>query len=106
VQAQTGAARPAGELGIRPVELLEDPALLGESDSGTWVCGGDPDHAVDSVRIDLHGALSVLDGVVEQVDQDLLKPVAIAREGSHVVRDPALDSSRVDELFPERTNRL
>ena len=50
--------------------------------------------------MDLDRAGAVLDGVVEQVDEDLLNPVAVAGGGPDVRRDLDLDRSRLWKLGP------
>src|SRR5437868_7469701 len=73
VQAEPGAADAAGHLGVEPIELLEDPCLLGGRDAEALVLDVDA-HAVwpvDDAHLDLAPAGRVLDRVLDEVDDDL-----------------------------------
>src|SRR5207244_9151625 len=73
VEPQAGAADSAGHVGVEPVELLEDPALLGGWNAEPFVGDGEAHVLACRFYADLHVAASggVLDGVVDQVCEHL-----------------------------------
>src|SRR6266511_2838936 len=105
VQPETRSTRRARELRVGAIELLEDSLLIGQADSRTSVGDTDPDHAVRTVRMDLHRTGAVLDGVVQQVDEHLLNPVAVARGGADIWRYLDLDRCGLWKLWPDRLDR-
>src|SRR6476660_4061552 len=124
VQAKAGAADAAGEAGVDAVELAEDPALLERSDPDPFVADADPDAALARLdrKFDTAPAGRVLDGVVDQVDQDLAQLVRISgyglervgdleldrdvlsrgEEGAHLTRDALRERAKIDLLFRQR----
>src|SRR4029079_12219203 len=78
VETEAGAARRAGQLRIAAIELLEDSLLLFARDSRARVAHGDLVGAVDRGDGDRDRWPPVLEGVVDEVDEDLLDPVAVA----------------------------
>ena len=93
-----------GEPAVCPAELLENHALLIGRDAGPAVADLDPDAGIlpKGADRDVLPGRRVLDGVVEQVGQHLLQPVAVAahgREHTVHVRD------HVDLVLPERDAR-
>src|SRR5215204_3080747 len=83
VQPQPGAARDLSLVWVRAVELLEDRPLLGRRDSDPLVLDLDPRAGRGATRGDgdRSAAWRVLDRVVDQVEEHLLDPVAVAHRG-------------------------
>src|SRR5216117_3828287 len=78
VEAEPGSARRPRELRIAPVELLENRLLLLLRDPGAGIGDGDPYHARCTLDADTHRTAAVFDGVVDQVEEHLLNPIAVA----------------------------
>src|SRR5205085_12520332 len=80
VEAQPGPAVDVGLAGVAPVELLEDRLLLRRGDAEALVPDVDADAGLGARGRDRHLAAlrGVLDRVVDQVDEHLLDPVAVA----------------------------
>src|SRR5439155_12087721 len=72
VEPETGAAHAAGQIRVEAVELLEDPALLGERDAEPLVAHGDT-YAVapGDGHLDATAVRRVFDRVVDEVRQHL-----------------------------------
>ena len=94
VEAEAGAADAAGQVGVEPEELLEDPGLLGGWDAEATVADADPytvarpqkGHAnVPAVR-------GVLDRVFDEVREDSAQLVGVGCDGWQRVR--RLDGER------------
>lgn len=94
-EAETGAALFAGSRGIHAVEAFEDAVQGFAGDAGSVV--GDPEFGAGGTGIglgangDAAAGAAVLDGVVDEVEKDLLKAVEVHAEGK-VFRDD------IDEL--------
>src|SRR5437868_9827909 len=81
-QAETGAADSAGHRCVQPVELLEDPLLLGRRNPGPFVAHVDADargfvaHGhVYAVRLE-----RVLDRILDEVDEHLAQQRLVAAD--------------------------
>src|SRR4029453_18171847 len=81
VEAEAGSARRFRQVWIDAVEFLEDRLLLARGDADALVGDGKP-YAIGALADrdrDPAALRRELGGVVEQVDQDLLDAVAVAR---------------------------
>src|SRR5207244_2013313 len=81
-QAEARAALNPRGRAVGLVELLEDPGLVGRGDAGPGVTHRDGERAVDSGGSDRHfTGIGELDGVADQVEQDLRDAAFVAAAG-------------------------
>src|SRR5208337_503575 len=95
-EAQAGAAHGARSRFVNAIEALEDARQVLGWDSDAGVADQDADLSVLRSHFDLHFAIWAieLDGVIEQIDEDLFQPQFMA------------DDLYVFEFFAEQCNAL
>src|SRR6185369_2933830 len=81
-QAESGAPFLAASAGIDPVETLEESRNTGSGDARAGVTDRNADELIlfNCLDRDVPALRRVLDGIVQQIDQHLLKPPLVSHD--------------------------